>query len=354
MARPTIQYTNTSDGVRIAFHVLGNGPAVAILFPYHVNHLTLNWQVPLHRRALECLARRFTVINLDFRGAGVSERSVSSLSLATFVEDLRAVLAHLGIEHVALCAMGDASLIACHFASMWPNRVLSMAFIGAGDSETNRRVLSLRHVNPALEARLRGALLGGLEDEENASALAAVAREALNSDALTLWEQMLHENRLRPLASGLAGPTLWLHAANDQLVAVQDLQALVETMCNATIVTFPGKSGMDVWRDRLTVQAMTLFLARGFGIEDSVVHAQPKRRSRITAYPASLSQREVEVLRRVVAGRTSRQISEDLFISPNTVSYHLRNIFNKTGARNRTEAASFAHRHGLSADLAQT
>jgi DNA-binding CsgD family transcriptional regulator len=59
----------------------------------------------------------------------------------------------------------------------------------------------------------------------------------------------------------------------------------------------------------------------------------------------------VEVLRCVAAGRTNREISEDLFISLNTVSYHLRNIFNKTGAANRTEAASFAHRHGLFADL---
>src|SRR5262249_6798248 len=64
MAMPTVQYTKTADGVRIAFHVLGKGPAVAILYPYHVNHLTLNWQVPLHRGASEYLARYFTVINL--------------------------------------------------------------------------------------------------------------------------------------------------------------------------------------------------------------------------------------------------------------------------------------------------
>jgi DNA-binding NarL/FixJ family response regulator len=53
------------------------------------------------------------------------------------------------------------------------------------------------------------------------------------------------------------------------------------------------------------------------------------------------------VLRAVAAGRTNQEVSEHLFISLNTVSYHLRNIFNKTGAANRTEAASFAHRHAI-------
>jgi DNA-binding NarL/FixJ family response regulator len=34
-------------------------------------------------------------------------------------------------------------------------------------------------------------------------------------------------------------------------------------------------------------------------------------------------------------------------ISPNTVIRHVSNIFAKIGAENRTEAASYAHRHGL-------
>ena len=63
MVQPEIRY---ADGTSIAFHVLGKGPAVVILFPYHVNHLILNWQVPLHRGAFEYLARFFSVINLDF------------------------------------------------------------------------------------------------------------------------------------------------------------------------------------------------------------------------------------------------------------------------------------------------
>ncbi|MGI8856208.1 MAG: helix-turn-helix transcriptional regulator [Thermomicrobiales bacterium] len=64
-------------------------------------------------------------------------------------------------------------------------------------------------------------------------------------------------------------------------------------------------------------------------------------------YPAGLSPREVEVLRLVVAGQTNREIATALFLSEHTVRVHVRNILTKTDAQNRTEAATFALRHGL-------
>jgi len=247
--------------------------------------------------------------------------------------------------------LGDAALIACYFASQLPAMVASIVFIAAGESETNRRVLSLRHTSPSLEARLRGALLGGLDDERNASALAAVAQDAISSDALKLWEKLLLETRLSPLASRVGVPALWLHASNDELVRIHHVKTVVKRMRQAELMIVPGKSGMDVWRDHAAMETMTRFIAKGFGEEIDIAIAQRRRRPKAASYPAGLSQREVEVLRCVAAGRTNQEISEDLFVSLNTVAYHLRNIFNKTGAANRTEAASFAHRHGLSTDL---
>jgi DNA-binding NarL/FixJ family response regulator len=62
---------------------------------------------------------------------------------------------------------------------------------------------------------------------------------------------------------------------------------------------------------------------------------------------AGLSPREAEVLRLIAAGRSNRDIAEALVISPNTVARHISNIFDKLGVTNRTEAAAYAHRHGL-------
>jgi DNA-binding NarL/FixJ family response regulator len=63
--------------------------------------------------------------------------------------------------------------------------------------------------------------------------------------------------------------------------------------------------------------------------------------------PDELSQRELEVLRLLAAGKSNRSIADALFISLNTVTTHVRNILTKTGCTNRTETAAYALRHGL-------
>jgi DNA-binding CsgD family transcriptional regulator len=63
-----------------------------------------------------------------------------------------------------------------------------------------------------------------------------------------------------------------------------------------------------------------------------------------TAFPAGLTDREVEVLRLVAAGATNAQIAQQLFLSVKTVERHLLNAYRKAGVRNRAEAAAFALR----------
>lgn len=60
-----------------------------------------------------------------------------------------------------------------------------------------------------------------------------------------------------------------------------------------------------------------------------------------------LSTREMEVLECLAQGKTTAQISEDLFISDNTVKTHVRHILNKLEASNRAEAVSKATQFGL-------
>ena len=60
-----------------------------------------------------------------------------------------------------------------------------------------------------------------------------------------------------------------------------------------------------------------------------------------------LTPRELEVLGRVAAGRTNRQIAEELFISESTAGVHVSNILGKLGVSSRTEAANVALTQGL-------
>ena len=56
-----------------------------------------------------------------------------------------------------------------------------------------------------------------------------------------------------------------------------------------------------------------------------------------------LTERELEVLRLVTAGRSNREIAAELFISPKTASVHVSNILGKLGVASRGEAAARAH-----------
>ena len=50
-----------------------------------------------------------------------------------------------------------------------------------------------------------------------------------------------------------------------------------------------------------------------------------------------ISSRETEVLNLIIEGASNGEISAKLFISENTVKFHVRNILKKTGCANRTE-----------------
>jgi ATP/maltotriose-dependent transcriptional regulator MalT len=66
--------------------------------------------------------------------------------------------------------------------------------------------------------------------------------------------------------------------------------------------------------------------------------------------PAGLTEREVEVLRLVAAGKTNNEVAAELYLSVKTVSRHLSNIFTKVGVTSRAAATAFAFEHNLVAN----
>jgi DNA-binding NarL/FixJ family response regulator len=63
--------------------------------------------------------------------------------------------------------------------------------------------------------------------------------------------------------------------------------------------------------------------------------------------PGQLTVRETDVLRLVARGATNREIAARLYLSEGTVKNHLSRILTRLGLRDRTQAAIYAHDHGL-------
>ncbi len=89
-------------------------------------------------------------------------------------------------------------------------------------------------------------------------------------------------------------------------------------------------------------------LSRGLAAK---ILAEFARLSREPADKASeketLSEREREVLQLVAAGSTNKEIAAKLFITDNTVNYHMKNILAKLHLRNRAQAVAYALQSGL-------
>jgi len=75
--------------------------------------------------------------------------------------------------------------------------------------------------------------------------------------------------------------------------------------------------------------------------------ATKKPLDRIEAPRPRLSDRELDVLRLVAAGHSSREVADALFISPRTATTHVDHILGKLGVNSRSAAVAIAVRDGL-------
>ena len=79
----------------------------------------------------------------------------------------------------------------------------------------------------------------------------------------------------------------------------------------------------------------------------TVTKQAPSPLAGFAGYPHGLTQREREVLQLIALGKNNPEIAAELFISVNTVTRHVSNIFAKTSTKNRVEAAVYAVRRHL-------
>jgi DNA-binding NarL/FixJ family response regulator len=84
-------------------------------------------------------------------------------------------------------------------------------------------------------------------------------------------------------------------------------------------------------------------------VDGTVFHALglPEGDERGSGKAAALTERELAILKAVARGLSNQAIGKELWVTEQTVKFHLTNIYRKLELANRTEAARYAYQHGL-------
>ncbi|MFQ5999697.1 MAG: alpha/beta fold hydrolase [Candidatus Bathyarchaeia archaeon] len=107
------------NGVNIFYEITGEGPALALLHGWTGNHKLWKEQVPV-------FSKNYTVIMVDHRGHGESDKPRTGYSIQVFADDLHRVLDKLGISKTFIVGHSMGGMIAQKFYLSYPDKVRAL------------------------------------------------------------------------------------------------------------------------------------------------------------------------------------------------------------------------------------
>jgi pimeloyl-ACP methyl ester carboxylesterase/DNA-binding CsgD family transcriptional regulator len=336
------------DAGRIAFAVVGSGPAI-VLPAWWVSNVAEDWQFDPFRRFVEGLAAGCTVVRYDRVGTGVSdrERPPGTFTPEFEVAALRAVLDELGLERVSLMGMSCGGCTAASFAASWPERVDRLVLYGSyadghtlGSPEARTGMVDLVRTHWGLGSRLLADLFGPSWSSETRAAFTAFQRSSAEAEVAASLLELIYETDVREDLPRVRAPALVVHREDDRAMRLRGAREVAALLPHAELVTLPGDAHMPWHGDGDAVlRAVATFL----GIQAPAAPAGGPDADALH----ELSEREREVLGLVAQGLSDAQIAERLVISPHTVHRHVANILAKLRLPTRAAAAARAARAGL-------
>lgn len=136
---PEIHYTRSGD-VAIAYQVVGEGDHDLVLLPFLANIWSL-WRLYGFADFGHKLARGRRLIVINPRGVGLSDRP-RGFTIESRMDDVRAVLDTLEIEHASILGLAESAATAAVFAASYPERVekliLHMPYVRGVTGEDDR------------------------------------------------------------------------------------------------------------------------------------------------------------------------------------------------------------------------
>ena len=130
---PVTRYARSSDGVHIAYQVLGQGERDIVIVPGLISHLDLWWEDPYAARFHRRLASLGRLIMFDKRDTGLSDRAVGEDTAEQRIEDVRAVMRASGSNRAVLFGYSEGGPMSILFAARYPERVAAL-ILGAASA----------------------------------------------------------------------------------------------------------------------------------------------------------------------------------------------------------------------------
>ncbi len=261
---PRVRYAVTSDGVRIAYTIFGDGPPL-VLPPLTISHLQLDWDIGDRRASFEQIARRAMVIRYDSRGLGMSQRGAADFSDAAATRDLQAVCDAAGAATFSLL-LHSHGVVPQEFMLLYPGRISRVACWVHSRDDMSLFVTRLRKLDFLMDedwelyTDIRARLWTGWRDT-SAAATSALFRATYTPETLRARDELLSR---RVLASGLrtASPLLLLHEAGN-INAIRSAGDLAGDHPLAQILAIPALTrDAATYGGELAIAAVHEFIAQ--------------------------------------------------------------------------------------------
>ena len=265
MNPPETRYTKTSDGVHIAYQVLGDGPVDFVYVGPWVTHLEYRWELPRYASYLRRIAAFSRLILFDKRGFGMSDPvPVDQLpDLETRMDDIRAVMDEVGSDRAVIYGASESGMLDLLFAATFPERTLALVIHGSYPSvkwepeapwgwradEFTDRLADIER-SWGTEAFIKREFPNLADDAQMVKWLATYTRRGASPGAIISAERMEYETDVRHVLSAVHVPTLILHRVEDEPEANQ---YLAEHIPGAEYVAVPGTEHVPYLGDQNTV-----------------------------------------------------------------------------------------------------
>jgi pimeloyl-ACP methyl ester carboxylesterase/DNA-binding CsgD family transcriptional regulator len=346
-----MRFCRSFDGTRIAYAVTGKGPPL-VRAPHWLTHLEYEWQSPIWKPWIEAFSASYTLLRMDERACGLSDREVPEISFEAWVRDLEAVVDAAGLERFSLFGHSQGAAIAVEYAVRHPERVTHLVLLGSYPRGAARRNASPQAAeelqaqlkligagwgrdDPAYRQMFSMQFVPGATLEELSSFSEMQRRSATPGDAVRIV-QTLFTIDVQGAAKQVRCPTLLVHARGDRRAPFEEGRLFASLIPGALFVPLETQNHVLLSKEPAFAQffeELRAFVPAGASV------TAPRF--------GQLTGRESEILERIARGLDNAHIAASLGLSEKTVRNNITHIFDKLGVQTRAQAIILARDRGL-------